>query len=399
LAKAPPSNSKSKPAPKKSETQEKSAEEREREREAIANKARVDELKRELAAEKAKNKKIETLEAERARMTSKRAAETFDQNDEASIPQHIMDMALKKARKEVEDANLERFREEEAAKRRPNAHSGANLFQTGNLRKDSSTHFPRSDPPNAQGRGNNAYRGRGRSALTPPPPFAARTSPGLSHTGRSHHPRGQLWSTPHGPILHCNQQFSTDAALQAHKSSTGHKRKPSQKSKSGTDVPPAAGSNKRKSAETLDHERSPSKKAKTASDVPPASEKRKRSETTDLPLQSPPLIESAPSPPGLSRNGSSVEPSNFERPVQRKRPRTETLKETFLGLVGAIESKINSGRCEKRAGIDEIVKLIRSKGFVRSDSIEKEAVRLSRSNNIDSAFQSLLDLIKNIEWS
>jgi hypothetical protein len=162
-------------------------------------------------------------------------------------------------------------------------------------------------------------------------------------------------------------RFGTEAELKAHKLQTGHKR-----------------------------EAKPRAQPEKA-----LSKKRKRSQEVEQPLAVPlPTIPEArvsDVATGAPRR-ESAGGSDLERPPPRKRQRTDALKETFMGLVTGVDDKVANGRVTKRVDLGEIVKLIRSNGFVRSDAVEMEALGLSRLEDTHSAYKTLRELIDGLEW-
>lgn len=205
---------------------------------------------------------------------------------------------------------------------------------------------------------------------------------------------------PHGPIKRCYFSFATKNLLKKHKEENEHKekRKASAKKKhsakgNGSQVIVAPETNEKRQ-DTANRKRKPT-------DAPKDAREPKRAKKKEG------LLVEDDAGEGITRGKKRTREEGDEEseglheldvPRPKKRQRTSTLKETFEAFLAAVYARVERGAITKHSGIVEIVKMIRSKAFVRSDSVEEEAKRLQKRADENEAFEELKKLLDCVEW-
>lgn len=212
-------------------------------------------------------------------------------------------------------------------------------------------------------------------------------------------PLGAL-NLPDGPLTHCFQTFTTKAALTAHKEVQGHKlakkAKPPRNVAPNADPPhpppPLPPPTPPHLPEADGDNLQPMAAAPRGNPTRP-SRKRKRDEMEEMEE-----MENLPEPPPKSARLDET-----SRPPRRGLD----LKTTFYNALDTIQSRIDAKKMDLNAAIDEITRMIATKAFVRSDSVELFARGIRREAKLpdttperkEELYKKLLDELKSLDWN
>ena len=235
-------------------------------------------------------------------------------------------------------------------------------------------------------------------------------------------PLGAL-EVPEGPYSYCFMAFQTEAGLKAHREAEKHttpkkdKAPAAENAVAGVDEEPRAApadpenvimsDGESEDSEVAEDEEEDEEQGGDDSDdeVEVEDDDEVENEASSESDAAPPPRRGARKRTRTSLDNESMDELQPPRPPPKRRG--DDLQTTFDGLLADIRAKVASGRLSHSAAISEITRIISTKAFVRSDSVEafaKEARRKAMAAGEGSAeaelhYRSLLDRLSLLEWN